>query len=604
MLGLRRVRGRGRMALPLGRAGSVLRLRHGLSFERRMLGLPGSGPANAGESENVAALRVSRRLIELVHSRWREAAAAGFCGAGALLLLGIFSWGQVGAALVWAGLGLQFLASLAFIQSEPGDGTAPRSVAPYLTGWGLVLGGLLLQLDRIAATLAGIPAARIDWALDAAVLLPVLIAALAAWWLLLPEQRRLGTVDLLVRARHNRSQGPGVPKLFDAVRAEPAQARMEIHVGRLSARRGSRGQKGSEVRAERVAQVGLRWQEVELRAAEGGAAGVKLNLVHVLEETEPEGAERLEWFLLTTLGVETRQEAERVLEWYRLRWRIEDWHRVLKAGCKVEYLGHRTGERIERAVTIKAVIAWRLTAMTLLGRDTPELPPETLFTDIEINALEDFAQDRKLAPPDNLGRAVLTMAILGGYLNFKRKTYAAPGHKIIWEGCTRLTTTAQSYERALRLDKAASCISGCVLTRLMGKRQGAGLAARSTARTLGRSDSSAAVCVPAFTGASGRLAAMATSAIPIRTAGRKAAGPRAGRGSADMGPETAMPGPQGGSEHHTAGPGPAAAGESPARHIGRVRLLTARAGGCRNGRPLPRVPDWGYSSAPPAACAS
>ena len=271
---------------------------------------------------------------------------------------------------------------------------------------------------------------------------------------LFAEQRRLGTVDLLVRAKHNRSQGKGVPKLFDAVRAQEAQARMEIHVGRLSARRGSRGQKGSEARAERVAQVGLRWKGVELRAPEGGEAGVKLNLVHVLEETEPEGAERLEWFLLTTLGVETRQEAERVLEWYRLRWRIEDWHRVLKAGCKVEYLGHRTGERIERAVTIKAVIAWRLTAMTLLGRDTPELPPETLFTDIEINALEDFAQDRKLAPPDNLGRAVLTMAILGGYLNFKRKTYAAPGHKIIWEGCTRLTTTAQSYERALRLDKA------------------------------------------------------------------------------------------------------------------------------------------------------
>ncbi len=271
---------------------------------------------------------------------------------------------------------------------------------------------------------------------------------------LFAEQRRLRTVDLLVRAKHNRSLGQGVPKLFDAVRAEPAQARLEIHVGRLSARRGSRGQKGREAREERVARVGLRWKAVELLAPEGGAAGVRLNLVHVLEETEPAGAERLEWFLLTTLGVQRRQDAERVLEWYRLRWRIEDWHRVLKAGCKVEYLGHRTGERIERAVTIKAVIAWRLTAMTLLGRDTPELPPETLFSDIEINALEDFAQDRKLAPPDNLGRAVLTMAILGGYLNFKRKTYSEPGHKILWEGCTRLTTTAQAYERALRLDKA------------------------------------------------------------------------------------------------------------------------------------------------------
>ena len=121
-------------------------------------------------------------------------------------------------------------------------------------------------------------------------------------------------------------------------------------------------------------------------------------------------------------------------EWYKLRWRIEDWYRVLKSGCKVEYLGHRQGERIERAVTINAVIAWRLTLMTLLGRDTPELPADTLFTEIELAALEDFAQDRRQLPPDNLGRAVLTLAMLGGYLNYKRKQYAVPGHKVMWEG--------------------------------------------------------------------------------------------------------------------------------------------------------------------------
>ena len=183
------------------------------------------------------------------------------------------------------------------------------------------------------------------------------------------------------------------------------------------------------------------------------AAAARLNLVHVREAAQPEGAERLEWFLLTTLAVQSRQDAERVLEWYRLRWRIEDWHRVLKTGCKVEYLAHRTGERIERAVTINAVIAWRLMAMTLLGRDTPELPAETLFSDIEIAALEDFAQDRKLSPPDNIGRAVLTTAMLGGYLGFKRKRYAGPGHQVLWEGYTRLATIVQACERSLRLDQ-------------------------------------------------------------------------------------------------------------------------------------------------------
>ena len=47
----------------------------------------------------------------------------------------------------------------------------------------------------------------------------------------------------------------------------------------------------------------------------------------------------LEWVLLTTLVAHTRQDAQRILTWYRLLWRIEDWHRVLKSGCNVEYLG-------------------------------------------------------------------------------------------------------------------------------------------------------------------------------------------------------------------------------------------------------------------------
>ena len=182
-------------------------------------------------------------------------------------------------------------------------------------------------------------------------------------------------------------------------------------------------------------------------AAHGGCVG----LGQIGKNSNAQGT--LGLHMHSTLAVQSRQDAERVLEWYRLRWRIEDWHRVLKTGCKVEYLAHRTGERIERAVTINAVIAWRLMAMTLLGRDTPELPAETLFSDIEIAALEDFAQDRKLPPPDNIGRAVLTTAMLGGYLGFKRKRYAGPGHQVLWEGYTRLATIVQACERSLRLDQ-------------------------------------------------------------------------------------------------------------------------------------------------------
>ena len=270
---------------------------------------------------------------------------------------------------------------------------------------------------------------------------------------LFAEQRRLGTVQLLVRAKHNRSLGRRGPKLFDAVRAARAQAWLEIHVRRSSARRGTRQQAESALREERAARVALRWRKVRLpvpdSSASKGQEPLELDLVHVFEEEPPPGAEPLEWFLLTSLPVRNRAQAEEILQLYRLRWRIEEWHRVLKSGCKVEYLAHRREERIERAVTINAVIAWRLMALTLLGRETPELPADCLFSEIEILALSAFARERGLAQPDNLGRAVRTMAMLGGYLG--RAKDGPPGNEIIWEGYTRLAITVQGYARLFDL---------------------------------------------------------------------------------------------------------------------------------------------------------
>jgi len=102
--------------------------------------------------------------------------------------------------------------------------------------------------------------------------------------------------------------------------------------------------------------------------------------------------EGIEWFLLTTLVIQCVVDAQRCLGWYCLRWRIEDWHRVLKSGCRIEDSAHKTAERLKRAIAINLVIAWRIMLMTLLGRETPELPAEVLFSDLEVEVLRAYAK--------------------------------------------------------------------------------------------------------------------------------------------------------------------------------------------------------------------
>ena len=125
-------------------------------------------------------------------------------------------------------------------------------------------------------------------------------------------------------------------------------------------------------------------------------------MVHILEPSAPEETKPLEWFLLTTCAIDSIDDAQACLRWYGLRWRIEDWHRVLKTGCRIEDLAHHSAERLERAIAIKLVIAWRIMLMTLVGRACPELPAEVLLSEVEVTVLNAFAIQTRIKPPANL----------------------------------------------------------------------------------------------------------------------------------------------------------------------------------------------------------
>jgi len=222
---------------------------------------------------------------------------------------------------------------------------------------------------------------------------------------LFDEQRRHPRVDLLVRAKHDRTLAGEPRKLFAAVRQAPVAARVQVPVPRQSARPKRAKQQARPQRAARTATLAVRYQAVQLRPppAHRDKAPIALWVLHAVEEHPPPGTARVEWFLLTTLPLAAPEDAIQCLRWYCLRWRIEDWHRVVKSGCRVEALAHATAERLQRAIAINAVIAWRLMLLTLLGRETPELPAEVLFSDPELRVLRAYAKKNGCRPPRGSG---------------------------------------------------------------------------------------------------------------------------------------------------------------------------------------------------------
>ena len=171
-------------------------------------------------------------------------------------------------------------------------------------------------------------------------------------------------VELLVRAKVDRVLGKdedcrrahglgAVCSTRCATRRPAAPAKVEVR--RLSAR--AEGQQTGPqglCRADRVAELTLRYQGERCRAPAPSRSSC-LSSMRARSSRRP-GSSSLEWFVLTTLRVTSPDDATRILGWYALRWRIEEYFRVLKSGCKVEELQHHTAERLERAMAIKMVV--------------------------------------------------------------------------------------------------------------------------------------------------------------------------------------------------------------------------------------------------------
>jgi hypothetical protein len=193
----------------------------------------------------------------------------------------------------------------------------------------------------------------------------------------------------VIRAQHDRTLEDH-QKLWGFMEAQPVRLHRKLEVPRR------RGQPA------RSADVGIRWAQITIQAP---AVGPKkgwppLNLwaVWIYEDTPPHGSERLEWMLLTDLAINTPDEAWEKVLWYRLRWGIEEWHRVLKSGCGVEQREFKTDENLKRVLVFDLIMAWRILALVKLGRTVPNVPAELLYTAEELTVLLSAVKKNLPAP--------------------------------------------------------------------------------------------------------------------------------------------------------------------------------------------------------------
>jgi hypothetical protein len=236
--------------------------------------------------------------------------------------------------------------------------------------------------------------------------------------------------DYLVRAAHDRALAEG-GKLRAEVERQAVLGEVEFALP------------AGPKRAARTVVQTVRAARVTLARRAGEAREVTVILAR--EEAPPAGEKPVEWLLLTNEPVATLDGAVLRIGWYRRRWLVEIFFRVVKSGCRVESLQLATVERLERALAVYLVVAWRVLYLMTLGRDCPDLPCEVAFTPEEWRAAWLMAkrQPPPEAPPP-LGEMIRLVAGFGGFLG--RKGDGHPGPKALWEGLTKLMAYVEALQ--------------------------------------------------------------------------------------------------------------------------------------------------------------
>ncbi len=247
---------------------------------------------------------------------------------------------------------------------------------------------------------------------------------------------RAANMDLLIRANYDRRvqvDNEEIGKLWDCVEQTPIQGTILVHLEHKP------GQKARDV------ELTIRSMKLSIMPAVSDPKGlhachepIPLTAILVLEEHPPEGETPLCWLLLTSLPVQTFQQAAQCVRWYQYRWLIERYHFVLKSGCRFEDLQLETAQRLERALATYCIVAWRLLWLIYQERQTPEASCEVALQTYEWQALYAFLHHTPTVPetPPCLREAIRWIAQMGGFL--ARQSDGEPGLQTLWRGLRRL----------------------------------------------------------------------------------------------------------------------------------------------------------------------
>jgi hypothetical protein len=248
--------------------------------------------------------------------------------------------------------------------------------------------------------------------------------------------------DFVVRLRHDRRVTEGV--VSESLAGAPIKVERLVEIGRRKSKRmPSYTHQGRPARKARL-QVRATTIEILPPRHMPQAEPLELNVVQILEEKPPPGVKAIAWVVATSLPVRTKADIERVLDIYRARWQVEEFHKALKTGCELEKRQLESFEAITSLLALCYPIATELLHLRSRSRQKG-LPAADVLRQSLLDCLRAHPKARRLAANPSAEDALGAIAGLGGHI----KNNGPPGWQTIGAGYVELLTFEKGWLAAI-----------------------------------------------------------------------------------------------------------------------------------------------------------
>lgn len=259
---------------------------------------------------------------------------------------------------------------------------------------------------------------------------------------LVPDKR----TQILIRSRCDRVLYNNPKSLYQVLEEQVVAGKKEVEL------------KGNKGRAARKTNLNIKFCKVCIgivHPRKNYPKQVELFAIEAKEDetNTPLGEEPIHWRLLTTHSIEQVEQAIQCIEWYKMRWIIEELFRVIKTkGFEIESSQLSNGAAIKKLLALTLEAAMCIMQMKLSLNEASDTLTKNSFSNKQIQLLKilnkklegNTTKQQNPYPPENLAWATWVLARLGNWNGYQKS--GPPGYITIKNGFDKFNFQFEIYD--------------------------------------------------------------------------------------------------------------------------------------------------------------